>query len=167
MRFRKLICTITLTLYCLVLFSQHQPGSLLKDTILIQKEVFSNFYYLNGRKVNAHVMEWLMDDIPNAHKKIKISIKLDQLSVASYSIGGISVISGLVTINENDNLSHKLLKTGVGCFGAGILFQIFNTRLERQAVEFFNREISKRPKAIGTSLKFTSSSNNLALVLKF
>ena len=167
MSIRKLTCAITLTLYCLILFSQDQPGSIPKGTILIQKKVFGNSYYVNGRKINAHVMEWLMADIPTANKKIKASIKLDQFSVASYSIGGLAVVSGLLAINENDNLSPKLLKTGIGCLGAGVLFQIFNTQFKRQAVDFFNHEISNCPKTLGTDLKFSSSSNSLTLVLKF
>lgn len=138
-----------------------------QDTIFVRKELFGSFFYINGRKLNTSVMEWLMHEVPEAEIKIQNAILLDRLTAASYGFGGLLMLSGLSTINENNNLSPKLIKSGGVCLGTGILFQVFHARLKREAVVIYNIAISKKNGASHTGWQFRWSENSFGIAVVF
>lgn len=138
-----------------------------QDTIFVRKELFGSFFYINGRKLNTSVLEWLMHEVPQAEIKIQNAIMLDHLTAASYGFGGLLMISGLSTINENNNLSPKLIKSGGVFLGAGMLFQIFHARLKREAVFIYNTEILKKNGASHTGLQLRLSENSFGIAVVF
>ncbi len=108
-----------------------------------------------------------MKDVPVAHKKIKAAIKLDQLSVASYGIGGLLTLSGFATLRQNNELSSKLLKAGGYGLGAGIVFQILQTKFKRQAVAIYNSAVLKQSHVSKTNFTISLSGNNIVVSLSF
>lgn len=122
-------------------WGQKTLDALTRDTIIRVPELFGSGYYMDGKRLNLSVMEWFMQDYPEAHIPIRGAVISDQLSLAAYATGGILLLTGVIIREDNLNVSNDLLATGMLSSGAGLVFHIIETSFKRTAVERYNLNI--------------------------
>lgn len=167
MDLRKLLITASLILSGLMAYSQQDAHFIKGDTIYIKKDIIGNGYYLDGRKLNNSVIEWLVKDNEEAHLKIQKAIRYDQLSVASFGFGGLFLLSGFSLLDNKSSLGPRLLKAGGISMGTGILFQIFEGRSKKQAVAIYNKSLLQLAGLNKGKIKVTLGGNQAKLTLIF
>ncbi len=146
------LCSMT------ILHGQQTYDKFAKDTIVTVSGFPNKIYLLGGKKLSLPVMEWFMDDYPAAHDQIRVAIFGDQLSLASYTIGGVFCLSGLLIHPQNPGLGNDLLKIGGIGLGGGVISQIWSARIQRKAVNIYNKEIRQyyARQSVGASLSLHS-----------
>lgn len=114
-----------------------------KDTIITKSEFVGSTYLLNGKKLSLPVMEWFMRDYPSSYDAIQPAIITDQLSVATYSVGSIFLLGGLLVNQQDRKLSSELYLLGGITISSGVLLQIISASFQKKAVELYNLEVKK------------------------
>lgn len=148
--------TTTILAFCwffltgLSLSGQSTFRSLASDTIVRHQEILGPGYYLDGKRLNLAVMNWFMSDYPEAREQIRLASVSDQLSVATYTAGGLFILSSILVREDDLNLSNDMLKLGVLSGGAGIVFQILEVTFKKQAVERYNEGVRTHQQAMGS-----------------
>ena len=123
---------------------QAQPDlEIAKDTIITKSELFGSIYLLDGKKLTLPVMEWFMRDYPSSFDAIQGAVVADQLSVATYSVGSIFLLGGLLINRQDQRLSNDLYVLGGISIGGGILLQGISGRFQKKAVAVYNAEVKK------------------------
>jgi len=135
------------------------------DTIMVVKETLGHSYYLKGRKLNLSVMDWFMADYPEAQHAIKISSFYDQISVVSYSIGGLSLLGGLLADPNNPSLQKQLFKIGGISIGSGVAFQLISSVYRKRAVTFFNAAVLDKNKRSNAGMSMELNTEGLTFVI--
>ncbi len=138
---KQLLSLLPILLLTASLSGQTPYHQMAQDTIVRLSDFPNSAYLLNGKKLNLSVMEWFMSDYPRPHEHIRMAIFTDQLSILSYTFGGVFCLSGLLLRNEDQRLGDSLLRTGAIGLASGITFQIFSGSAQRKAVNAYNREI--------------------------
>ncbi len=137
----SLFSCLTLWLYSISLSAQPTYNRMASDTIVAHHAFLNSSYLLNGKKMNPAVMQWFMSDYPNAYESIRISNISEQISIASYSLGSIFVLSGFIVESRNPRISQELKLWGISGLVGGIVFQVVSGRYRRKAVEQYNDQI--------------------------
>ncbi len=140
MRLSSFLC-LTLWLCSFSLSAQPTYYKMAGDTIVAHHTFLNSSYLLNGKKMNPSVMQWFMSDYPEAYESIRISNISEQVSIASYSLGSIFILSGFIVESRNPRISRELQLWGITGLGGGIVFQIISGRYRRKAVEQYNDQI--------------------------
>ncbi len=110
-----------------------------------------------------------MSDYAEAYENIRISNISEQVSIASYSVGSIFVLTGFISESQNPKISKDLKLWGALGLGSGIVFQVISGRYRRKAVDHYNDDIQtiyqthNRP----VSFKLRLGSGQLKSVLAF
>lgn len=134
----------------LPLCGQSTFRSLASDTIVRHQEFLGPGYYLDGKRLNLAVMNWFMSDYPQAREQIRLAVVSDQLSGATYAVGGLFVLSGFLVRSDDVNLSNDMLKLGILSSGAGIAFHILEITFKKKAVEKYNEGVRTHQQALGS-----------------
>lgn len=140
--------------------------SLASDTIVRHQEFLGPGYYLDGKRLNLAVMDWFMSDYPQAREQIRLAVVSDQLSVATYAVGGLFVLSGVLVRGDDVNLSNDMLKLGILSGGAGVAFQILEVTFKKNAVQKYNEGVRAHQQAMG-GLSVGVLSSGLSLGWRF
>ena len=135
----------SIVLCCIIAFPTYaQPDlKMASDTIITKKEFLANIYLLDGKKINLPVMEWFMQDYPSSYDAIQPALISDQLSVATYSVGTIFILGGLIVNNRDRDLSNNLIVLGGVAAGSGLLLQYVSGRFQKRAIRLYNIEVKK------------------------
>lgn len=142
----KLLVTYLTAACCLLCFSVHSQNTLkdlAADTIIAYPQFLNTTYLLNGKVLNASVMEWFMSDYAEPYENIRISIISDQISVGSYTIGSLFLISSFLIDQDRKRVISDLHLWGAVGIGGGVIFQIVSGKFKRKAVMGYNDEIKK------------------------
>ena len=140
MRLPELLCIGMICCFS-QLSAQSTYHQIAGDTIIAHHTFLNSSYLLNGKKLNPSVMQWFMSDFEEAYESIRISNISEQVSIGSYSIGGIFLLSGILTSAQNPRVSKELKLWGLLGFGSGLVFQIISIKYRRNAVEQYNDSI--------------------------
>jgi hypothetical protein len=125
----------------LLSFGQRPYNSIVQDTIIAKPGFLSTTYLLDGKALNLQVMDFFMADHPSAQAHIKIAILTDQLSFTGYGVGGLFLLTGILSRDNNSRLSKDLIRYGAITMGSGLLFQIISKNYQKNAVAFYNEGI--------------------------
>lgn len=140
MRLPKLLCIGMICCFS-QLSAQSTYHQIAGDTIIAHHSFLNSSYLLNGKKLNSSVMQWFMSDFEEAYESIRISNISEQVSIGSYSIGSIFILSGLLTSAQNPRISKELKLWGLLGLSSGLAFQIVSGQYRRKAVEQYNDSI--------------------------
>lgn len=122
-------------------FAQSTYQSIVRDTIVTLRTFPAKTYLLDGKKLNLSVMDWFMTDYSAAHDQINLAILSEQVSVASYSIGALFGLTGLLVQRQDPHLGSELLQIGGIGLSSGIAFSIFSGTFKKRAVRFYNEDV--------------------------
>lgn len=164
---KKLLCLAFAVVVCFPIAGQTTYQQIAKDTIVQIPGFLGKTYLLDGKKLNLSVMEWFMSDYAEAHEQMRAAVLTDQLSIVSYSFGGLMCIAGILTRSENRSLSNDLFTIGGIGVAGGITLQVISGSFQRRAVESYNEEVSVlyQNQAIGYNLHVKN--NGLSFSLNF
>lgn len=84
-----------------------------------------------------------MRDYPSSYDAIQPAIITDQLSVATYSVGSIFLLGGLLVNQQDRKLSSELYLLGGITISSGVLLQVISGSFQKKAVELYNVEVKK------------------------
>lgn len=141
MRLPYMLCLFLWLCFTTTLYAQSTYNQIASDTIVAHHTFLNSSYLLNGKKLNPSVMQWFMSDYGEAYENIRISNISEQISIGSYSIGSLFILSGFIVESQNPRISRELKLWGVLGLGSGIVFQVFSGRYRRKAVELYNDQI--------------------------
>ncbi len=161
----------TIALTVLLLCSKAATGqntyqNIVRDTIVTLRGFPTNTYLLDGKKLNLSVMDWFMSDYPAANDQINLCILTEQVSVASYSIGALFGLTGLLINQQDPHLRHDLLQLGGIGIGSGIIFHLFSGGFKRRAVRYYNEDVRNLYKTDGNRLKVKLDLNGVGFRVK-
>ncbi len=156
---------------CVLLFGQVQAQNtyhqIARDTIIRIPGFLGSTYLLDGKRMNLSVMEWFMSDYPQAYDQIRLAVLTDQVSIVSYTIGGLFCFSGLLIQPEDMQTGGKLLRIGLGGIGGGVAFQLLSNRFQKKAVEKYNEEVYTLYKMQAIGITVGVNSNGVGIRLGF
>jgi hypothetical protein len=138
-----------------------------RDTIVTLRKFPTRTYLLDGKKLNLAVMDWFMTDYPAANDQIKLSILTEQASAASYSIGILFGLTGLLVNRQDPHLGGELLQIGGVGIGSGIVFHLFSASFKRKAVRYYNEDVQRLYKSEGNRLQVKFQPNRMGLGIRF
>lgn len=139
---------------------QNTYQNIVRDTIVTLRKFPASTYLLDGKKLNLSVMDWFMTDYPAAHDQINLSMLTEQVSVASYSIGGLFGLTGLLVNRQDPHLGNELLQIGGIGIGSGIIFHLFSAGFQKKAVRYYNEDVRKLYKGAGSNRVNVKLDNN-------
>jgi hypothetical protein len=164
---KKLLCFAFAVVLYFPIEGQTTYQQIAKDTIVQIPGLLGKTYLLDGKKLNLSVMEWFMTDYPEAHEQVRAAVVTDQLSIVSYTFGGLMGIAGILTRSENRSLSNDLLTIGGVGVGGGITLQIISGSFQRRAVHSYNANIRSLYKNQTVGYRVSIEHGNLTLGLHF
>ncbi|MFN7120291.1 MAG: hypothetical protein ACK4TA_26110 [Saprospiraceae bacterium] len=150
-----------------IALGQSTYQSIVRDTIVTLHKFPANTYLLDGKKLNLSVMEWFMTDFSDAHDQISLAILSEQVSVASYSIGALFGLTGLLVYRQDPHLGNDLMQVGSIGLGSGIAFSIFSGTFKKRAVRLYNEDVRKlyNNKNGGDRVKVNINTNGIGFCL--
>ncbi len=157
--------------FCLLCFGplagQATYQEIARDTIVQVPGFLGRTYLLDGKRLNLPVMEWFMSDYSEARERVRVAVLTDQLSIVSYTIGGLMGFAGILVRADNRGLSDDLFTiSGIG-LGGGITLQIISGSFQRKAVRSYNNQIQTlyQQQHVGYAMQMTDK--GLTLILHF
>jgi hypothetical protein len=163
---RTTIALTVLLLCCKAASGQNTYQNIVRDTIVTLRAFPVNTYLLDGKKLNLSVMDWFMTDYPAAHDQINLSMLTEQVSVASYSIGALFGLTGLLVHQQDPHLGNDLLQIGSIGIGSGIVFHFFSGGFKKRAVRYYNEDVRKLYKTEGNGVNVKLDQNGFGLRIK-
>jgi hypothetical protein len=166
-RIKHPLLTCLALVICMSLSAQTTYNQLVRDTIITHSGFLAPTYLLNGKKLNLTVMQWFMSDYPVAYDPIRAAVVSDQLSVVSYSIGGLIAVTGLLVIQTNEGLGREMLMVGGGGLGGGLILQFLSAGYQKKAVREYNQCIRNNFEGKSARLEWGMGGEGLALRVSF
>ncbi len=150
-------------LFVKMTFAQSTYQSIVRDTIVTLRTFPAYTYLLDGKKLNLSVMDWFMTDYPAAHDQINLAILSEQVSVASYSIGALFGLTGLLVQRQDPHLGTDLLQIGGIGIGSGIVFSFFSGTFKKRAVRFYNEDVRQFYQEQGNRVQIKINPNGVGI----
>lgn len=138
-----------------------------RDTIVQIPGFLGKTYILDGKKLNLSVMEWFMSDYPEAHDRVRVAVVTDQLSIVSYTIGGLLCFAGVLAHGDNPSLGNDFFKAGGVGIAGGITLQIIAGSFQRKAVESYNSQVQELYKKQSVGYDLRIEDNGLTFSVRF
>lgn len=153
-------------LCCKAATGQNTYQNIVRDTIVTLRKFPASTYLLDGKRLNLSVMDWFMTDYPDAHDQINLSLLTEQVSVASYSIGALFGLTGLLVNRQDPHLGNELLQIGGIGIGSGIIFHLFSGGFKKKAVRYYNEDVRKLYKIEGNQINVKLDPNGVGFRVK-